>query len=129
MIGLDTSVVVRLLVGEPEAQAAAARRLIDGAGPGTLVISDVVIAESYFALRHHYGAPHGKTVDALRGLLADRRVYSNGTARRVIDTASARETAPGFVDRLIHAGYESEGMGTVTFDRDASRLSGATLLA
>lgn len=128
MIGLDTSVVVRLLVGEPEAQAAAARRLMNEAGPGTLVISDVVIAESYFALRHHYGAPHGKTVEALRGLLEDRRAYSTGAGRRLLQTLTGRETAPGFIDRLIHAGYENEGMGTVTFDRDASRLGGATLL-
>jgi len=101
---------------------------MDEAGPSSLVISDVVVAESYFALRHHYGAPHGKTVDALRGLLEDRRVYSNGASRRLLQILTGRETAPGFVDRLIHAGYENEGMGTVTFDRDASRLGGATLL-
>lgn len=52
-IGLDTSVVVRLLIGEPVEQAAAARRLLDEQPRGSCAISDMVVGEAYFALRHH----------------------------------------------------------------------------
>ena len=75
MIGLDTSAVVRLLVGEPAAQAAAARALVD-AHAGEVFVSDLVVAEAYFALRHHYDVPHPETVAALRALIEDRRIMA-----------------------------------------------------
>jgi predicted nucleic acid-binding protein len=100
--GLDTSVVVRLLVGEPAAQAEAARRMLDTA-PSTGV-SDLVVGEAYFALRHHYRVPHAETVRALRALLADARVEATGVAREVLAAAPESDTAPGLMDRLRKAG-------------------------
>lgn len=72
----------------------------------------MVIGEAYFALRHHYEVPHRKAVAALRALVADPRVQSTG-----------------LMHRLIHRGYESDGIVVLTFDRDAARLPGARLLA
>ena len=59
MIGLDTSVVVRLLVGEPQNIARATRRRLERAVEAgeRVLVSDLVIAEAYFALQHHYGIP------------------------------------------------------------------------
>ena len=49
--------VVRLLVGLPEVQAAAARRRLERAVERgePVFVSDLVLAESYHALQHHYG--------------------------------------------------------------------------
>ena len=127
MIGLDTSVVARLLVGEPAAQAAAARALID-AHAGEVYVSDLVVAETYFALRHHYAVPHGETIRSLRALLEDRRVRATGVALDVLRGAAGAPT-PGFVDRLIHGGYDADGIELHTFDRSAARLPRAKLIS
>lgn len=127
MIGADTSVVLRLLIGLPEDQATQARELLMHGGE-PLAISDLVVGESYFALRHHYEVPHAEAIDALIALLSDSRIYPTGVAPSVLVTASD-ESAPGLMDRLINADYDRAGAGFVTFDRAAGRLQGATLLS
>mgnify|MGYP001569072089 CR=1 FL=1 len=56
-LGLDTSVLLRLLVGEPVALATKAQnRLVEAHHiRQAVIISDLVIAEAYHALKHHYG--------------------------------------------------------------------------
>lgn len=123
--GLDTSVVVRLLVGEPAQEAEAARRVLDELPRGSLVISDIVVGEAYFALRNHYVVPHARAVAALSALLSDGRFRTAGVAKQVLEQMPARETGVGLMDRLIHGGYEQEDIALLTFDRAASRLPGA----
>lgn len=128
-LGLDTSVAVRLLVGEPAAQAESARRVLEQeAAREPVTISDIVVGETYFALRHHYAVPHAKAIAALRALLADRRVRATGAARQVLDAAPERDSGPGLMDRLIHAGYARDGSVLLTFDRAAARLPGVRLV-
>lgn len=126
--GLDTTVVVRLLVGEPVPQAEAARRVLDEHAADPVSISDVVVGETYFALRHHYGVPHASAIRALGALLADRRVRATGASREVLDTMSRAGAEPGLMDRLIHGGYALDGSELLTFDRPAARVAGARLL-
>ncbi len=127
--GLDTSVAVRLLVGQPAAQAQSARRVLEDEAREPVTISDMVVGETYFALRHHYAVPHAKAVAALRVLLADRRIRATGVARQVLDAVPERDSGAGLMDRLIHAGYVRDGSMVLTFDRVAARLPGARLLA
>lgn len=58
-IGLDTSVVLRLLVGVPAAQARAAQRRLERAieRGESVIVCDLVIAEAYYALQFHYDVP------------------------------------------------------------------------
>jgi predicted nucleic acid-binding protein len=128
MWGLDTSVVVRLLVGEPADQAEAARALLYEEREQGVAVSDLVIGEAYFALRYHYRVPHQAAIGALRGLLADPRVNATGVGRSVLASVGDRGGVPGLMDRLIHADYRREASGMVTFDRAAGRLEGARLL-
>lgn len=127
-VGIDTSVAVRLLIGEPVAQAEAARQLLDAHQQVAVTISDLVVGETYFVLRHHYAVPHGEAVATLRAFLADRRVLATGAALALLLALPDREAAPGFMDRLIHADYARDGSSLVTFDRSAAKLSGARLL-
>ena len=126
--GLDPSVVVRLLVGEPVDQALTAQGAIEGAPRGSIVVSDLVIGESYFALRHHYEVPHRKAIAALAAMVSDPRIRCMGVAGRVLAAMLDRESGAGLMDRLIHGGYEVEDMTLLTFDRGAARLPGAQLL-
>ena len=87
-IGLDTSVVLRLLTGVPAKQADAARRML-AASRDTVCVSDLVVSESYFGLRHHYAVPHAEAAHALAALLDDPRVQCTGVARRVLLDATA----------------------------------------
>ena len=75
--GLDTSVTLRLLTGVPTEQATAAREFV-AASPSPVVISDLVIAETYFALRHHYEVPHADAV-ASKSSWTFRRASHPGT--------------------------------------------------
>lgn len=70
-VGLDTSVVLRLLIGEPRTQMEVARRRIERAVAAgeQVVVTDLVIAEVVHALRHHYGVPAAEAVGRLRDLL------------------------------------------------------------
>ena len=131
-LGLDTSVAVRLLVGEPAAQAEAARRVLEEGVRDSVTlsvtISDLVVGEMYFALRHHYAVPHAKAVAALRALLNDHRIRATGVARQVLDDMPDRDAGPGVMDRLIHADYARDSSILLTFDRLAARLRSARLL-
>ena len=127
-VGLDTSVVVRLLVGEPAEQAEAARRMLADQPRGSCAISDIVVGEAYFALRHHYVVPHARAVGALSALLSDPRFRATGVAKQVLEQMPDRESGPGLMDRLIHGGYQQDDIAMVTFDRVAARLPGARRL-
>jgi predicted nucleic acid-binding protein len=127
MIGLDTSVVVRLLVGLPEPQARVARRRLEGAvvAGEPVVVSDLVIAETYYALQHHYAVPKARA----RAIL--RRFVGSGIVKLEPQSAfGALEVAggAGLVDRLIHLRYRSLGAITLTFERRQGSLEGAVRL-
>lgn len=130
--GLDTSVVVQLLIGEPEAQAVSAKRWLEReveVGRGPVYLSDLVVSESYFALRHHYGVPHADALRALRALVADERIRAGEASTQVLNNSDAAAAQPGFMDRLIHQQYREAGLDFATFDQAAAQLPGAILLS
>lgn len=129
-VGLDTSVALRLLTGTPAEQAEIARDLV-AASPSSVVVSDLVVGETYFALRHHYGVPHAEAIQALLEFLSDARVRCSGVARAVLADAATRNIAksqPGFIDRLIHADYLRDAIDVVTFDRGLGGLEGVRVI-
>ncbi|MCU0616940.1 MAG: PIN domain-containing protein [Gemmatimonadaceae bacterium] len=123
---LDTSVVLRLLVGEPPEQAEAARRHLE-ASDQPVVVDRLVIAESYFALRHHYRVPHVDAAEALLALLSSDRVSASPAMTSALRAARAAPE-PGLVDRLIVAAAQESGHTLRTFDRRLARVDGARLL-
>ena len=131
-VGLDTSAVIRLLIGEPAKQSEAIHRFLGqraAVGDEAARISDLVVGETYFVLRHHYQVPHAKAIGAIRALLADPRLHATGVAPDVLRRVTAADSAPGLMDRLIHGDYATAGATLLTFDKDAARLSRAKLLA
>lgn len=130
--GLDTSVVVRLLTEDPPDQAAVAAEWIancrvNGEPP---MLTDLVVAEAYFALQTHYGVSKRDALAALRELLESGDVVASGQALRVLRETPALATAkPGFLDRIIHAEIAAPGARMLTFEKSAAKLPGAIVLA
>ena len=130
MVGLDTSVIVRLLVGEPVAQAAGARAFLDElfASNEKAAVSDLVVSEAYFALIYHYDVPKAEALTALRALFESGEIVATGAVVSVLKVPNLAAASPGFVDRLIHADYEKHFGTMATFERKGSRLPGTRVL-
>ena len=132
IVGLDTSVVVRVLTGEPRDLALTALDYIlqhEKAGDRVLV-SDWVLAEAYYALQHHYGASKRDTLDALSNFLASPGIEGTGEVAAVLATPHLESVKPGFIDRVIHRNYLRSGAEEVaTFERAAAKLSHVHVLA
>lgn len=126
-IGLDATVLLRLLTGEPAAQAAVAHDRLERAHrDGELVIvTDLALAEAYYALTHHYGFAKAEARSLLR-----RLARSGAVSLSPPEALAALDAAPGagLVDRLIHARHTRGRLTTLTFDRKMSTLDGAVRL-
>ena len=122
-IGLDTSVVVRLLVGLPESEAESAMEFLleshDG-GASTILVSDLVCVESYFALRHHYDVPAREAARRLKEFLASGLVSPDGVFLAALE--EFKNTGAGLIDRIIRHQYLRAAQEVVTFDKKFSQL-------
>ncbi len=127
--GIDTSVLVRLLTGEPEADYALCvsklRALIEDED-AELFASNQVIGEAYIAVQHHYGVSKDEARDGLLNVLRSGLVapLNGGSALAAID---ARQGA-GLPDRLITDDYARVGLPVLTLDRKMSALPSAQRL-
>ncbi len=126
-LGLDTTVVLRLIVGEPRAQTDLARtRLEDAFARGEPIhVSDLVVAEAYYALRYHYGLDKEVAREKLHAMLSSGVV---SLEPQTSFTALEPARSPGLVDRLIAARYRAQGGVTLTFDRALGRVDDVELL-
>ena len=96
--GLDTSVLLRLLVGRPPAQTARAVAFLDDVARhgDRAVVSDLVVAETYFALQHHYGVPKAQALSALHQLFAGGEIRASRCGGSGPGHARARVREAGF---------------------------------
>ena len=73
---LDTSVVVRYLIGDPPRLAARAARIIDSRR--ALAVSDVVIAETAYVLSSVYGVTRQALVEGMVAFVQKRNIATLG---------------------------------------------------
>ncbi len=129
MLALDTSVVVRLLIGEPPKQFAAAKRRVqravqDSAG---VLLSDLVVFETWQVLKYHYEVPAKLARDKLRALV-ESGVVRLQSGSGIPESLEDVKGGAGFLDRLIVAHHNQLGAKTLTFDARQAKLNGATKL-
>ena len=131
MIGIDTNVLLRLLVRDDEAQARAAERFIathcSPEDPG--FVSVVVVVETAWALRRLYLYDRSQIATALKSLMtvAELEIESAAEVRSAVADFAA--SAAGLVDCLVARTNVTSGCDyTVTFDRKAAKLPGFELL-
>lgn len=132
-IGLDTSVVLRLLVGEPAAQAEAAAAALARVkhGGAAVIVSDLVVMEAYFALHAAYNVPKKEALNALAEMFrsGDVRPEPGGCAQEILNECLTSSSKPGFVDRMIHAQYRNHGAHLATFEKASDKLPDAEVLS
>ena len=123
--GLDTSALLRLLVGEPEALAQKVNdRLASLIDSGHKIrISDLVLSEAYYALQTHYELTKDQAIATLGSLRSVDGFSLSATALHVFETPRLGHASPGFVDRLIIVGYESADETTISCEKSFSRLA------
>ncbi len=97
MIGLDTNLVVRVLVEDDAEQARRVRMLLDEAAEHSepAFISDIVLSELEWVLEDSYDVPRRQIVEALQALVSNERFQFEDRRRvvRAIDlTGSRRDT-------------------------------------
>lgn len=130
MIGIDTNVIVRALIGDDQAQTGAAVELLESltaAEPAW--ISHAVLAETFWVLRRSYGVPAEEIVTELSRLVSASNVI---TEHSDVVSASLTAAAAGadFADALVaHGARKAGARTTMTFDASAARaLDGMELL-
>ena len=124
-IGIDTSVLVRLVTGEPrdlythcvEELSHLVERGVD------VLASNQVIGEAYVTLQHHYGTRKEDARMALLRAFESALVAPQG-GEATLETLRT-QGGPGLIDRLIVEGYFREGLTTLTLDRRMAALTGA----
>ncbi|MCL2453698.1 MAG: type II toxin-antitoxin system VapC family toxin [Micrococcales bacterium] len=129
MIGLDTNVVVRFLVGDDPVQTRAAREVFAGLSadnPGYLSL--VVWVETFWVLTRTYKQAPGDVVAVLAGLLASDEIVSQAEAEvrdALADAARGADLGDALTARAARAAGCTE---SVTFDKKAAKMLGFRLL-
>jgi predicted nucleic-acid-binding protein len=129
MLAVDTNVLVRVLVDDPEApdQCRAARRVVSEAG--AVYIPQVVQIETVWVLGSAYGLDKVAIQEAL-GTLAAHPAFS--LQRPEVFGAALQHFLVGqadFADCMILAESTSAGHELATFDRKLGKLPGTRLVS
>lgn len=129
VIGADTSVLVRYLVGTPPAQARRAAALLDG--DVDVGISPVALAECAHVLCTQYDVAQSDILDSLIGLVQRENVRVLGMRTDVLIGVLVRaRQLPGrpIADALIvAASLAADALPLATFDRDQRRYGVPTV--
>jgi predicted nucleic-acid-binding protein len=127
MLGIDTNVLVRYLVGDDRSEYERARRLIhheENIGEPVLV-SLLVLLEMEWVLRSRYGLAKPEIVTALSSLLQTAEVVFEDEPSVEHAIYMWKDSHAEFADCLINARNRRLGCrATATFDRNALKLAG-----
>ena len=132
MIGLDTSVVLRLLLTDDPAQKIRAAKLIEQArrSETRVIITLAVVLEMGWVLRSSAKMSKAQVLSVFNLLLESYDIEIDNEkaleqALHIYDNA-----ASGFAECLFLAQYQRIGCDTMlTFDTKAARMTGAQLVA
>ena len=123
MVGLDTSVIVRYLVGTPPAQARRAAAVIDGADE--LGVALVALLETGHVLRTQYGVARLDVVSALIEFVTRENVIVLGLQNaEALEALVRARSLPGgpIADAFIAVTARSAGaLPLYTFDEGMGR--------
>ena len=128
MLAVDTNVLLRILVDDPDAREQCARARERAKREEQLLVPFIAFVEAIWVLREAFGYSRQSIIEVFERLLANERYHIAN--REILGDAlkSYREVNVGFSDCAIHAEAQREGAGLLTFDRKLERLSGVEVL-
>jgi predicted nucleic-acid-binding protein len=131
MIGIDTNILLRLWLNDDPAQNKRIDVLLaaHGGTPGSLLVTDVVLAEAVWTLKSAFEQDKGAQLIAVRSLLEETAFAFED--REGVATALALFEAGscGFADCLVVAKHARQGCDfTATLDRGMRKLPGVKVL-
>lgn len=123
MIAIDTSVLVRYLVGSPPDSARRAAALIDGTDEVGLPLT--VLLETGHVLRTQYGIDRASVLETLLGVVTRRNMEILGGSRQAtVEALTRARSLPGaaLADALIAATVRESGVRPLySFDAGLAR--------
>jgi predicted nucleic-acid-binding protein len=131
MLGIDTNVLVRLVVSDDVEQTQRARRLVEQAldRDELVLVSLLVLLESEWVLRSRYGFNRASLLEIFRALLEARELSFEDEPALEEALFRWKDSACEFSDCLITAHNRQIGCrATATFDGKAARLPGTELV-
>ena len=131
MIGIDTNILLRLWLNDDPAQNKRIDALLaeHGSTPGSMLVSDVVLAETVWTLRSAFDQDKAGQLIALRSLLNETAFAFEDREAVVQAVAMFERDHGGFSDCLIVAKHTRQGCDfTATFDRGMRKLPGARII-
>ena len=123
--GVDTSVLLRVLTGQPESLATIVRSRLEMLwyGGSVLHICDLVLSETYFALQHSYGISKERAIEALQLISKHPGFRLSPQAVIALNTEDLAKASPGFLDRVIHGTYvQGDDSCMLSCEKDAKKL-------
>ena len=115
MAFVDTNIVLRWILGDDKLLTPKAEKLVDAAKPGSLIITDVVVAEVVYVLRGT-GRDRMQTVEALEFLMRTPSfTYENEELTQDI-MGLLGSTKLDYADCYLVARALRSGAGLATFD-------------
>lgn len=127
MLGIDTNVLVRLLVLDDQEQSRRAQQVVQRALVREQIVwvSLLVLIETEWVLRSRYGMDKPVVLGLMIDLLESRELTFEDEAAIEEALHDWKESRCGFADCLIFARNRRVGCeATVTFDKHAARLPG-----
>ena len=117
---VDANVIVRFLTGEPDEMAKCAKALMKRADRGEvdLIISVLIVAETYWVLHSYYEFSRSQIRDVLSQFVQARGITTQ--SRELVEEALDRsaENNVDFVDAILSLRAEQNGETVATFDQN-----------
>ena len=131
MIGIDTNILLRLWLDDDPAQSRRIDALLaaHGSTPGSLLVTDVVLAEAVWTLRSAFDQDKAAQLLAVRSLLDEAAFAFEDREAVQQATVMFEHGSCGFSDGLVVARHARHGCDfTATFDRGMRKLPGVRVL-
>ena len=122
--GLDTSIVIRLLMNEPPELVEKVAAFVNSAiaEGNDFFISDLVVSEAYYVLQKYYGKSKALAISDLKTIASSPSFAFSPEALSALDTPDAWKASPGMIDRMIANGYAARGYVTISCEKSFSKL-------
>ena len=129
--GADTSIILRVLTGQPTSLAAVVRTRLESLwlSGAILDVCDLVVSETYFALQHSYGLTKESALNALLKLSAHPGFRLSSQVVAALRTENLARAKSGFLDRVIHGTYVADDDSVMlTCEKGSRRLANVEVI-